>query len=110
MPLNVMVLESENGVADKVADDLTTAGHVVLRCHEAGAPAFPCVGVADQAACPLHAHAVDGHLELLRIFEAVAQRRISQPCGPAGWPDARSPGRGLRPAPPARVAARSFRR
>ncbi|MDP9336555.1 MAG: hypothetical protein M3Q30_25025 [Actinomycetota bacterium] len=59
MPLNVMVLESERGAADQAALDLTEAGHVALRCHEPGAPAFPCRGVEDQSSCPVLSHAVD---------------------------------------------------
>jgi hypothetical protein len=59
MSLNVMVLESDHGVADVAIQELTDAGHVVLRCHEPGAPAFPCKGVAEKSACPLQAHVVD---------------------------------------------------
>lgn len=59
MVLNVMVLESEWGASDEAARELTEAGHVVLRCHEPGAPTFPCRGLADASTCPLHSHAVD---------------------------------------------------
>jgi hypothetical protein len=59
MPLNVMVLQSERGAADEAARELTEAGHVVLRCHDPGASAFPCRGVADRSQCPLRSHRVD---------------------------------------------------
>ena len=72
MPLNVMVLESERGAADQAVLDLTEAGHVVLRCHELGAPAFPCRGVEDQSSCPLRSHAVD-------VAVTVRSRPRSQP-------------------------------
>jgi len=59
MSLNVMVLESEHGAADEARAELVEAGHVALQCHERGAPAFPCRGLVDRAACPLHSHNVD---------------------------------------------------
>jgi hypothetical protein len=59
MSLNIMVLESEPGAADEASLELSEAGHVVLRCHEPGASAFPCRGLADESTCPLHSHAVD---------------------------------------------------
>lgn len=72
MPLNVMVLESERGAADEAARDLTEAGHVVLRCHERGAAAFPCRGIEDQSSCPLRSHHVD-------VALTVRSRPRSQP-------------------------------
>jgi hypothetical protein len=72
MSLKIMVLESETGAADTAARDLTEAGHVVLRCHEPDAPAFPCRGIEDQSTCPLHSHAVD-------VALTVRSRPRSQP-------------------------------
>jgi hypothetical protein len=72
MALNVMVLESERGAADEASRDLTDAGHLVLRCHEPGAPAFPCRGIEDQSTCPLHSHDVD-------VALTVRSRPRSQP-------------------------------
>jgi hypothetical protein len=72
MPLNVMLLESERGAADQAARALTAAGHVVLRCHDPGAPAFPCRGIEDISTCPLHSHAVD-------VALTVRSRPRSQP-------------------------------
>lgn len=72
MALNVMVLESERGAADEAEAELTAAGHVVLRCHDPGAPTFPCRGLADASACPLHSHTVD-------VALAVRSRVRSQP-------------------------------
>lgn len=59
MALNVMVLESAPRAADEARTELREAGHVVLQCHERGAPTFPCLGLIDAAACPLHSHTVD---------------------------------------------------
>jgi hypothetical protein len=72
MPLNVMVLQSERGAADQAALELTQAGHLVLRCHEPGASAFPCRGVEDQSSCPLRSHIVD-------VAVTVRSRPRSQP-------------------------------
>jgi len=66
------VLESERGAADDAERVLTEAGHTVLRCHERGAPAFPCLGVEDQSACPLRSHQVD-------VALTVRSRPRSQP-------------------------------
>src|SRR4051812_8324908 len=59
MSLNVLVLESDRGASDIVADELTAAGHQVLHCHDRDAPSFPCHGVENPSACPLRAHSVD---------------------------------------------------
>ena len=72
MALNVMVLESERGAADEASRELTAAGHVVLRCHEPGAPAFPCRGMVDATTCPLRSHVVD-------VALTVRSRPRSQP-------------------------------
>lgn len=54
-----MVLDGDPAAADGAARELVEAGHVVLRCHEPGEPAFPCRGIVDQSTCPLSSHAVD---------------------------------------------------
>ena len=59
MTLNVLVVENEAGVAHEAEQELRAAGHSVLSCHEPGAPAFPCRGIVDPAACPLRSHDVD---------------------------------------------------
>lgn len=59
MSLNVLVLESERGAADEAKNELVEAGHVVLQCHEPGAPVFPCRGLVDESRCPLRSHTVD---------------------------------------------------
>src|SRR5688500_13217404 len=51
--LRVLLTETDKGACDPVAQRLEAAGHEVLRCHEPGAPAFPCVGLADESGCPL---------------------------------------------------------
>ncbi len=57
--LRVLVLESEIGAADVAVAELETAGHTVVRCHDADGPAFPCRGVLDPAQCPVEHEALD---------------------------------------------------
>jgi hypothetical protein len=71
-PLNVIVMESERHAADEAVRELTEAGHVVLRCHDAGAATFPCRGLENRSDCPLHSHAVD-------VALTVRSRPRSQP-------------------------------
>jgi hypothetical protein len=52
--LHVLVVENEPGVADAAVAELVTAGHHVHRCHQPGAPAFPCAAVTDPRRCPLY--------------------------------------------------------
>jgi hypothetical protein len=59
MTLNVMVLENEPDAAADAEMELRQAGHTVLRCHDAGTAPFPCRGVVQPSACPLHSHGVD---------------------------------------------------
>ena len=70
MTLNIMVLDGDPAAAAGAARELTDAGHVVLRCHEPGAPAFPCRGIADQSTCPLSSHAVDVALAVTSAAQA----------------------------------------
>ncbi len=62
--LNVLVLESERGGADSARAELEQAGHTVLRCHEPGAPAFPCNALASGRRCPLESAIVDVALDV----------------------------------------------
>jgi hypothetical protein len=57
-PLEVLVLESEPAAADAAIEALTAAGHSVHRCHEPGAPAFPCRALTNDD-CPLARGTVD---------------------------------------------------
>ena len=57
--LRVLVLESEPGAADTAIEELRTAGHSVVRCHEPGAPAFPCNGLVERRQCPMESAPVD---------------------------------------------------
>jgi len=59
MTLNVMVLENEPDASAPAQQELRDAGHTVLSCHGPASAAFPCLGVAQPSACPLHTHAVD---------------------------------------------------
>lgn len=56
--MEVLVLESEPGVAAIASAQLQAAGHRVKRCHEGGARAFPCAGL-DPGRCPLEDEAID---------------------------------------------------
>jgi hypothetical protein len=71
-PLNVMVMESHPHAAEEAIQELTDVGHVVLRCHDAGAPAFPCRGLENRTDCPLESHSVD-------VALTVRSRPRSQP-------------------------------
>lgn len=51
--LDVLVVESDRRAAGDAARALIEAGHRVHRCVEVDAPAFPCRGVDEPAACPL---------------------------------------------------------
>ena len=62
--LNVLVMESERGAADVAREELTAAGHAVLRCHEPGSSAFPCNALAEGQQCPLEAAIVDVALDV----------------------------------------------
>lgn len=53
--LNLLILESHAGAADRAVDELAADGHTVHRCHEPAGAAFPCVGVTEQGGCPLDA-------------------------------------------------------
>jgi len=56
--MEVLVVESEPGAAAAAIAELEAAGHRVKRCHEPGAPAFPCVGL-DPGRCPIEEDAID---------------------------------------------------
>jgi hypothetical protein len=57
--MDVLVLESEAGVADSTVQKLEQRGHDVLRCHEPGKAAFPCRALAGDGPCPLNDPGVD---------------------------------------------------
>lgn len=54
--LDVLLIESRPGTTDRTASLLETAGHRVHRCHEPGAPSFPCKALIHAEDCPLDAH------------------------------------------------------
>jgi hypothetical protein len=56
--MDVLVTESIEGAAQAAVTELEAAGHRVHRCHEEGAPVFPCAGLASDA-CPLDSGAID---------------------------------------------------
>ena len=53
--MKILVLDSDGeGGARQAAATLEAAGHEVHRCHDDGAPAFPCNGLSGATECPLH--------------------------------------------------------
>jgi hypothetical protein len=62
--LNVLVVESEAHAGDPAREALGKAGHTVLRCHEAGVPAFPCNGLIEGKGCPFDNAIVDVVLDV----------------------------------------------
>jgi hypothetical protein len=62
--LNVLVLESERNAGDVARAELAAAGHRTVRCHEPGAPAFPCNAIAPGHACPFDEGVVDVVLDV----------------------------------------------
>lgn len=64
--MRVLVLEAEPGAAEDPIARLTASGHEVVRCHVPGEPAFPCVGLAGDGACPLEHGGVDVALTVRR--------------------------------------------
>lgn len=56
----------------RVGRDLEAAGHTITRCHDEGAPAFPCRAVIDGERCPLESEDVQ---------VAVAVRLQEEPAG-----------------------------
>ncbi len=55
--MDVLVTESIAGAAQAAAHELEAAGHRVHRCHEDGAPLFPCNGLTGD--CPLDSGTID---------------------------------------------------
>ncbi|MGQ0824509.1 MAG: hypothetical protein ACT4OX_05685 [Actinomycetota bacterium] len=74
-PLRVLVSEAEPGDARIAVDELTAAGHEVVRCFEPGAPAFPCVALEDPSSCPLQGRPVDVALDVRKHPYTVPTRR-----------------------------------
>ena len=53
MSLDVLLVESHPGSAEREAAELEQAGHHVHRCHEPGATGFPCTAITAPGSCPL---------------------------------------------------------
>ncbi len=51
--LNLLILESHAGAADRAAAQLEAEGHTIHRCHESDGHAFPCAGVSGDHGCPI---------------------------------------------------------
>lgn len=69
--MRVLVLEAEPGAADESIATLEAGGHEVVRCHEAGAAAFPCAGLHEAGSCPLDGGGVDVALTVRRHARSV---------------------------------------
>src|SRR5262245_48535490 len=67
MALRVLLTEDEPHYGDAAEHELRAAGHEVVRCTEAGTPAFPCVGLIDANACPLRNGVVDVTLAMRHV-------------------------------------------
>jgi hypothetical protein len=52
-PLTVLVVGTDEWAIEQGVDAVAGAGHRVLRCHEPGAPAFPCNALRPGGVCPL---------------------------------------------------------
>lgn len=61
--MDVLVVESEPGAAHAAIEALEAADHNVLRCHDPGAAAFPCHGLAP-GSCPLERGSVQVVLDV----------------------------------------------
>ena len=64
--LNVLLIESEPGAAVVAQSELEAAGHIVHRCHEPAANAFPCNAIAEGRRCPLETASIDVALDVRR--------------------------------------------
>jgi hypothetical protein len=51
--LNLLIIESHPGAADRAAIELEAEGHTVHRCHDDAQHAFPCAGVKGEHGCPI---------------------------------------------------------
>jgi hypothetical protein len=69
--MRVLLLEGDPGAAAGAAAELAEAGHELSRCHEAGAPAFPCRGLAEPGTCPLERE----HIDVAVVVRPARRRR-----------------------------------
>jgi hypothetical protein len=51
--LDVLVVGTDDWAIEQGADAVASAGHRVRRCHEPGAPVFPCNALRPGGICPL---------------------------------------------------------
>lgn len=56
--MRTLLIESDPATGAQVAETLDALGHHIVRCHERGAPAFPCAALAPDG-CPLEQSPVD---------------------------------------------------
>lgn len=70
--LDVLLIESRPDAGADAAAGLEAAGHRVLRCHEPGAPAFPCAALLEGSSCP-----VDDGVDLALLVRPVIAPRPS---------------------------------
>ena len=53
--LVVLVVGTDEWAIEQAADSVASAGHGVVRCHDAGDAAFPCNALREGRTCPLDA-------------------------------------------------------
>jgi hypothetical protein len=70
--MRVLLIESVPGAGHPHAVELEASGHAVARCHDPGAPAFPCAGV--ERGCPIDTGPLD-------VALAVRSASAAEPSG-----------------------------
>ena len=68
--MRVLVVGTLPGSIDNAEQRLRDAGHDVVRCTEAGQPAFPCAALTKDHGCPLEVAPVDVVLDARELAEA----------------------------------------
>ncbi|MCC5953459.1 MAG: hypothetical protein JJU45_15315 [Acidimicrobiia bacterium] len=67
--MRVLVVSDELHADRGVAQQLEGAGHEIVRCHDADAPAFPCAGMPGGSGCPIDGGRVDVALNVRQLSE-----------------------------------------
>jgi hypothetical protein len=71
-PPTVLVVGTDEWAIEQSATELEAGGSRVLRCHEPGAPAFPCNALVSGQVCPLDVG--------FDVVVTVRARPLSEPC------------------------------
>lgn len=78
--MKVLLTGTDQWIVDRVGKALIEAGHDVLLCHDDGAPAFPCLGLRGDIACPAHEPADVVVTVRARPFPQPTRREIAVTC------------------------------